>query len=149
MFERLAHWTIESSGRSLGSELAGIKLGHTTRTDGRARYGLISGLQWTRSNERNDIDDIGRFDVDRSAYVVKLDYLDDKDKRTEGTALSRHSRTCGVVESWVKSIRDGSYIVSYSDIVNAQMKSYIDKIEWFHETCKTNYSAVRFMVRYC
>ncbi len=49
----------------------------------------------------------------------------------------------------MKSIMDGSYIVSSSDIVNAQMKSYIDKIEWLRETCKTNYSAVRFMVRYC
>jgi E3 ubiquitin-protein ligase NEDD4 len=91
-------------------------------------------FQWTRLNDRNEIDDIRRFDVDRSAYVLKLDYLDDGDKRRKGRC-SLVTAERGVVESWVKSIRDGSNIVSYSDVVNAQMMSYNDKIKWFQDTC--------------
>jgi hypothetical protein len=116
------------------SELATIKLSYDK--DGWARTIRVDfRFQWTRLNERNEVDDIRRFDVDRSAYVLKLDYLNDDDKRRKGRC-SLVTAERGVVESWVKSIRDGSNIVSYSDVVNAQNKSYIDKIAWFQETCR-------------
>jgi hypothetical protein len=42
-----------------------------------------------------------------------------------------------VVDSSIKSLSslDHTDLVSYSDIVNAQMKSYDDKVQWFNETC--------------
>jgi hypothetical protein len=90
-------------------------------------------FQWTRLNDRNEIDDIRRFDVDRSAYVLKLDYLDDDDKRRKGRC-SLVAAKHGAVESWIKSMNGGA-LISHSDIVDAQKMNFDDKMKWFQETC--------------
>ncbi|KAL3808648.1 hypothetical protein ACHAXA_006635 [Cyclostephanos tholiformis] len=114
------------------SKLAEIKLSYDK--DGWTRtIRMDMKFQWTRLNETSNIDEINRFDPDRSAYVLKLDYLDNDNKLRRGRC-SLVTAERGVVDSKIKSLT-GSDLVSYSDIVNAQMKSYEDKIQWFHETC--------------
>jgi len=92
-------------------------------------------FHWTRFDENgNKVDEIAnRFDADKSAYVLKLDYLDNNDKLRRGRC-SLVTPERGVVDSKIKSTT-GSDLVSYSDIVNAQVKSYDDKIQWFQDTC--------------
>ena len=115
-------------------KLAEIKLSYDK--DGWARTVRATDMkfQWTRLNEIGiPVDERTRFDADRSAYVLKLDYVDDSDSLRRGRC-SLVTAERGVVDSSVKS-RNGTDLVSYSDIVNAQMKSYKDKIQWFQETC--------------
>jgi hypothetical protein len=114
------------------SKLAEIKLSYDK--DGWTRtIRMDMKFQWTRLNEKGDVDVQTRYDADRSAYVLKLDYLDDNDKLRRGRC-SLVTPEHGVVDSKIKS-STGSDLVSYSDIVNAQMKSYDDKIQWFQDTC--------------
>jgi len=116
------------------SKLAEIKLSYGMK-DGWTRCIRPTDMkfQWTRLDERGDVDERTRFDADKSAYVLKLDYVDDNDSLRRGRC-SLVTAERGVVDSSVKS-RNGTDLVSYSDIVNAQMKSYKDKIQWFQETC--------------
>jgi hypothetical protein len=115
-------------------KLAEIKLSYGMK-DGWTRCIRPTDMkfQWTRLDEKGDVDERTRFDADRSAYVLKLDYLDDNDILRRGRC-SLVTAERGVVDSRVKS-RNGTDLVSYSDVVNTQMKSYKDKIQWFQETC--------------
>ena len=90
-------------------------------------------FQWTRFDEKGNVDTNTRFDTERSAYVLKLDYLDDDDRLRRGKC-SLVTPEKGVVDSKIKSA-NGTDLVSYSDIATAQMKSYEDKIQWFQDTC--------------
>ena len=65
--------------------------------------------------------------------MLKFDYLDDNDRMRQGRISLVHPKE-GVVDSKIKSPA-GTELVSYSDIANAQMKSYEDKIQWFQDTC--------------
>eukprot|EP00584_Thalassiosira_punctigera_P005083 CAMPEP_0172535044 /NCGR_PEP_ID=MMETSP1067-20121228/7214_1 /TAXON_ID=265564 ORGANISM="Thalassiosira punctigera, Strain Tpunct2005C2" /NCGR_SAMPLE_ID=MMETSP1067 /ASSEMBLY_ACC=CAM_ASM_000444 /LENGTH=368 /DNA_ID=CAMNT_0013319937 /DNA_START=226 /DNA_END=1333 /DNA_ORIENTATION=- len=90
-------------------------------------------FQWTRLDERGEVDESTRFDPERSAYVLKLDYLDDNDRMRQGK-ISLVAPEKGVVDSKVNNA-DGTDLVDYADIVAAQMKSYEEKIQWFQDTC--------------
>ena len=116
------------------SKLAVIKLSYGMK-DGWTRCIRPTDMkfQWTRLDEKGDVDERTRFDAGRSAYVLKLDYVDDNDSLRRGRC-SLVTAERGIVDSRIES-RNGTDLVSYSDVVNAQMKSYKDKIQWFQETC--------------
>jgi hypothetical protein len=114
-------------------EFAEVKLGHEEAGWTRCITKDFK-FRWKRlKNEDGDMDKIERFDADRSAYVLKLEYLDDNDKLRKGRC-SLVNAEHGVVEKWVKSI-NGTDLVSHSDIVNAQMMNLDDKVRWFQDTC--------------
>ncbi len=82
------------------------------------------------------VDQRMRFNTERSAYVRKIDYRPDcggKTGRARSCTLVTPDRVA--VDSNVKDA-DGVEIVTYHDIVAAQMMSYNDKVDWFQNTCK-------------
>jgi hypothetical protein len=84
-------------------KLAEIKLSYDK--DGWARTVRATDMkfQWTRLNEIGiPVDERTRFEADQSAYVLKLDYLDDDDKLRRG-ACSLVTPERGVVDSKIKS----------------------------------------------
>ncbi len=94
---------------------------------------------WTRLDEIGNVDQRTRFDTERSAYVRKIHYVREKDgsvneKMIRGRCtLVTPDRVA--VDSKVKN-SNGDDIITFRDIVSAQMMSYDDKVEWFHTTCK-------------
>ncbi|KAL3779858.1 hypothetical protein ACHAW5_000619 [Stephanodiscus triporus] len=122
-----------SSSSSSSDNLAKIKLGRAENGWTRTIRATDMMFQWTRFDERENVDERTRFDADQSAYVLKLDYLDDNDKLRRGRC-SLVAADEGAVDSKIKSTT-GSDLVSYSDIVNAQMKTFDDKAQWFQDTC--------------
>ncbi|KAL9183969.1 hypothetical protein ACHAXT_002055 [Thalassiosira profunda] len=122
-------------GRSTegASKLAEIKLSYDKDGWTRTIRATDMKFQWTRFDEKGNVDERTRFDTERSAYVLKLDYLDDNDRMRQGK-IGLVTPDKGVVDSKIKSA-NGTDLVSYSDIASAQMKSYEDKIQWFQDTC--------------
>jgi len=114
------------------SALSQIKLSYDK--DGWTRTVRASDVtfQWTRFDERGNVEQQPRFDIDRSAYVLKLDFLNDAPIRHGRVSLVTPEE--GVVDSNIKRA-DGSELACYSDINNAQMKNYGDKIKWFQDIC--------------
>mmetsp|Transcript_13622 Transcript_13622/g.29459 ORF Transcript_13622/g.29459 Transcript_13622/m.29459 type:complete len:738 (-) Transcript_13622:180-2393(-) len=116
------------------SEVAQIKLSYDkdgwTRT---VRADLK--FQWARFDERGNVDQQSRFDTDRSAYVLKLDYLNDNRTGMRQGHVSLVTPENGVVDSNITSV-DGRVLASYSDIASAQTKEYNDKVNWFRGKCK-------------
>ena len=115
------------------SHLAEIKLSYDKDGWTRTVRATDMKFQWTRFDERGNVDECTRFNADRSAYVLKIQYLDENDKLRRGVCQLVTPEQ-GVVDSKIKSTT-GSDLVSYSDIATAQMKSYEDKIQWFQDTC--------------
>ena len=102
---------------------------------------------WTRLDEIGNVDQRTRFDTERSAYVRKMHYVREEDGRVRGwCTLVTPDRVA--VDSYVEN-SEGEKIVTYRDIVSAQMMSYDDKVEWFHATCKqlATESAILLTVR--
>eukprot|EP00585_Thalassiosira_rotula_P010695 CAMPEP_0196159366 /NCGR_PEP_ID=MMETSP0910-20130528/46284_1 /TAXON_ID=49265 /ORGANISM="Thalassiosira rotula, Strain GSO102" /LENGTH=763 /DNA_ID=CAMNT_0041424285 /DNA_START=530 /DNA_END=2821 /DNA_ORIENTATION=- len=123
---------ISAANNGPKSALAQIKLSY--HKDGWTRTVRASDVkfQWTRFDERGNIEQQPRFHTDRSAYVLKLDFLNDDRMRQGHVSLVTPEK--GVVDSNIKRA-DGSELACYSDIANAQMKTYGDKIKWFQDTC--------------
>jgi len=115
------------------SKLAEIKLSYDKDGWTRTVRATDMKFQWTRFDERGNVDECTRFNADRSAYVLKIHYLDENDKLRSGVCQLVTPEQ-GVVDSKIKSTTGGD-LVSYSDIATAQMKSYEDKIQWFQDTC--------------
>ena len=115
------------------SKLAEIKLSYDKDGWTRTVRATDMKFQWTRFDERGNVDERTRFNADRSAYVLKIHYLDENDKLRRGVCQLVTPEQ-GVVDSKIKSTTGGD-LVSYSDIATAQMKSYEDKIQWFQDTC--------------
>ena len=115
------------------SKLAEIKLSYDKDGWMRTIRATDMKFQWTRFDEKGNVDTRNRFDTERTAYVLKLDFLDDNDRMRQGH-VTLVTPEKGVVDSKIKGA-NGAELVSYSDIANAQMKSYDDKIQWFQDTC--------------
>mmetsp|Transcript_7788 Transcript_7788/g.16923 ORF Transcript_7788/g.16923 Transcript_7788/m.16923 type:complete len:817 (-) Transcript_7788:317-2767(-) len=115
------------------SKLAEIKLSYDKDGWTRTIRATDMKFQWTRFDEKGNVDERTRFDTEKSAYVLKLDFLDDNDRMRQGR-VSLVTPEKGVVDSKIKSA-NGNELVSYTDIATAQMKSYEDKIQWFQDTC--------------
>jgi len=116
------------------NEMALVKLEYDK--DGWQRTIRISDMkfQWIRVDDKGDVELNFRFDVVKSAYVRKLDFRPGDDPRIRTGILSLVTATEAVVDSKIKSA-DNRDLVTYSDIANAQVKSFEDKSEWFYDTC--------------
>lgn len=95
-------------------------------------------FMWTRLDKIGNVDQRTKFDKDRSAYVRKLHCKkekdgDNNDKLTRWCTLVTPNKVA--VDSCVKNSK-GEDIVTFRDIVAAQMMSYNDKVTWFLNTCK-------------
>jgi len=115
------------------SKLADIRLSYDKDGWTRTIRATDMKFQWIRFDEKGNVEEGTRFDTERSAYVLKLDFLDDNDRMRQGRSTLVTPEK-GVVNSSIKNA-NGTELVSYTDIAVAQMKSYADKIQWFQDTC--------------
>jgi len=137
----LQHQRIENS-RQQPNEMQQIKLSYDK--DGWTRTVRATDLkfQWIRMDGEGgvDTDVMGgqggrrRFNMDKSAYVRRLEFKLGEDPRIRTGILSLAPATESVVDSKIKSA-DGRDLVTYGDLARAQMKSFDEKTEWFQETC--------------
>lgn len=103
--------------------------------DGWARNVRLTDMkfQWVRMDDKGDIDLNKRFDIDRSAYVRKLRLRKSREGLRTGI-LSLVPAADAVADSCMKGA-DGRVLVSYTDLANAQVLSFEEKVKWFQETC--------------
>jgi hypothetical protein len=85
-------------------------------------------------DDKGDVDQRQRFDINRSAYVRKLVFRPGEDPRIRAGILSLVPAADAVVDSKIKSA-DGRDLVSYEDIADAQVKAFEEKADWFQRTC--------------
>ena len=118
----------------VSNEAAAIKLSYDK--DGWQRTIRVSDMkfQWVRVDNKGDIDMNTRFDVEKSAYVRKLEFRPGDDPRIRTGILSLVTASDAVVDSRIKSA-DNRDLVTYSDIANAQVKAFEEKASWFQDTC--------------
>jgi hypothetical protein len=95
-------------------------------------------FQWVRMDENGGIDDrhlkTSRFDPDKSAFCRKLQFVEGSDARIRDGILElvpAHEAAC---ESKVRNER-GEAVVTYSDIAEAQVRTFEEKALWFTEKC--------------
>ena len=95
-----------------------------------------SKFQWSRLDSVGGIDTLTdrRFDPKRSAFVARLNGLDDDDFMRRGSLILDRPEQ-GVVESRVYNDA-GRKIVSHRNIVDVQSESFESKERWFHQTCR-------------
>ena len=91
-------------------------------------------FQWIRMDDDGDVDLNKRFNFDKSAFVSKLEFRQGDDPRIREGILSLVPASEAVVDSKIKST-DGRDLVTYSDLVQAQVKNFDEKAQWFHDTC--------------
>mmetsp|Transcript_50979 Transcript_50979/g.75645 ORF Transcript_50979/g.75645 Transcript_50979/m.75645 type:complete len:805 (-) Transcript_50979:602-3016(-) len=92
-------------------------------------------FQWVRMDDKGDVAFNDRFDMKTSAYVRKLDFVAGVDERMRGGNLSLVPATEAEVNSCVVSA-NGTELVSYADIANAQTLKFEEKTKWFQDTCQ-------------
>jgi len=119
---------------TISNEAAAIKLSYDK--DGWQRTIRVSDMkfQWVRVDGRGDVELSTRFNVEKSAYVRKLEFRPGDDPRIRTGILSLVPASDAVVDSRIKSA-DNRDLVTYSDIANAQVKAFEEKAIWFQETC--------------
>jgi E3 ubiquitin-protein ligase NEDD4 len=115
------------------SKLAEIKLSYDKDGWSRTIRATDMKFQWTRFDAEGGVDTRTRFDTDRSAYVLKLDFKDE-DSRMRGGSVSLVTPEKSVVASSIMG-NNGEELVSFTDIAAAQNKDYGDKVQWFQDTC--------------
>eukprot|EP00592_Proboscia_alata_P028631 CAMPEP_0194443370 /NCGR_PEP_ID=MMETSP0176-20130528/126662_1 /TAXON_ID=216777 /ORGANISM="Proboscia alata, Strain PI-D3" /LENGTH=626 /DNA_ID=CAMNT_0039269599 /DNA_START=284 /DNA_END=2161 /DNA_ORIENTATION=+ len=91
-------------------------------------------FQWIRMDTSGTVKLPERFDVEKSAYVRFIDFVEGRDHRMRAGILSLVPADEGAVESRIRGT-DGDELVTYSEIAAAQGKSFEEKVQWFHETC--------------
>ena len=116
------------------SEAAAIKLSYDK--DGWTRTIRVSDMkfQWVRMDDKGDVDTTTRFVSDKSAYVRKLDFRPGNDDRVRDALLTLVPATEAFVDSRVRG-NNGEVIVTYSEIADAQVKTFEEKTTWFQEKC--------------
>jgi hypothetical protein len=116
------------------SDQAQIKLKY--EKDGWTRTVRATDLkfQWVRMDDNGDVDNNKRFHMEKSAYVRKLEFRPGSDPRIRSGILSLVPAAESVVDSKIKST-DGRDLVTYSDIAEAQVKNFDEKVQWFQDTC--------------
>jgi len=107
-------------------------------------------LQWVRLNKDGGIDQNfaassssslssnpyeDHFDIEKSAYVRKLVFVNGTNPNKPQGHLSLVPASQAVVESSVRNEKN-QVIIDYSEIANVQSLSYNEKSEWFKEKCK-------------
>lgn len=119
---------------NITNEAAQIKLAYDK--DGWTRTVRATDLkfQWVRMDDNGDIDLNKRFDMEKSAYVRKLDFRAGDDPRIRTGILSLIPASEAVADSKIKSA-DGRDLVTYGDLAQAQVKNFEEKSQWFQDTC--------------
>ena len=117
------------------NEAAKIRMTYQNK-DGWARTIRVNDMrfQWIRMDDKGDIDLNQRFDVDRSAYVRKLEYHPSQEGRIRSGTLRLVPAADAAVDSCIKG-PNGRVLVSYTEIADAQVLAFEQKAEWFHEIC--------------
>jgi hypothetical protein len=116
------------------NEAAQIKLKYDK--DGWTRTVRATDLkfQWVRMDDVGNIDQNKRFDMEKSAYVRKLEFRAGDDPRIRTGILSLIPANEAVADSKIKDA-DGRDLGTYSDLAHAQVKGFDDKAQWFQDTC--------------
>jgi hypothetical protein len=118
------------------NEAAQIKLKYDK--DGWTRTVRATDLkfQWVRMDDMGNIDvHINkRFDMEKSAYVRKLEFQAGDDPRIRTGILSLIPANEAVADSKIKAA-GGRDLVTYGDLAQAQAKGFDDKVQWFQDTC--------------
>lgn len=116
------------------SDQAQIKLKYDK--DGWTRTVRATDLkfQWVRMDDNGDVDFNKRFHMEKSAYVRRLEFRPGSDPRIRTGILSLVPATESVVDSKIKAA-DGTELVTYSDLAEAQVKNFDEKAQWFQDTC--------------
>ena len=116
------------------SEAAAIKLSYDK--DGWTRTIRVSDMkfQWVRMDDKGDVDTTTRFVSDKSAYVRKLEFRPGSDDRVRDALLTLVPATEAFVDSRVRG-SNGEVIVTYSEIADAQVKTFEEKTTWFQAKC--------------
>ena len=125
----------ESVSESNVMEADQIKLsyGH----DGWQRRMRVSDLkfQWVRVDDTGGIDANNPPPTTNAAWVRQLEFPYGDDPRIiRDGILTLVPASEAVVDSSITSV-DNCDLVTYSDIANAQVKSFEEKAQWFHDTC--------------
>lgn len=141
---------LNQSDNSPKSMLAKIKMSYSNK-DGWARTLRAEDMKfvWTRFDEQGNVDGLTRFNTDRSAYVLKLHYLDGEHSHLRQGEISLVTPDEVYMDSFIKNA-DGSELLCYPDIVSAQNKSYSDKVQFFRDVCgqlRSNEGHIKINVR--
>lgn len=95
-------------------------------------------FQWVRMDENGGIDashlQASRFDPEKSAFCRKLQFVEGSDVRIRDGILElvpAHEAAC---ESKVRNER-GDAVVTYTDIAEAQVRTFEEKVNWFMDKC--------------
>eukprot|EP00977_Amphora_coffeiformis_P030370 scaffold46517_cov153-Amphora_coffeaeformis.AAC.1 len=95
-------------------------------------------FQWVRMDENGGIDErhlqVSRFDPEKSAFCRKLQFVEGSDVRIRDGILElvpAHEAAC---ESKVRNER-GEAVVTYTDIAEAQVRGFEEKVLWFTDKC--------------
>ena len=105
--------------------------------DGWARNVRLTDMkfQWVRLDEKGEVDLNKRFDIDRSAYVRKLQIRHSSQDGLRTGVLSVVPAADAVVDSCIKG-PDGHDVITYTDIAAAQVLPFEGKVKWFQDTCE-------------
>jgi E3 ubiquitin-protein ligase NEDD4 len=116
------------------SEAAAIKLSYDK--DGWTRTIRVSDMkfQWVRMDDNGDVDTNTRFNAEKSAYVRKLEFRAGNDSRVRDGVLTLVPAEDVFCDSRIKG-PDDEDLVTYSELAEAQVKSFEDKCAWFQEKC--------------
>jgi len=116
------------------NEAAAIKLKYDK--DGWTRTIRVHDMkfQWVRMDDAGNVDNNKRFDSEKSAYVRKLEFRPGEDPRLRTGILSLVPATDSYVDSKIKDER-GNDVVGYAEIAEAQIKTFEEKAQWFHDKC--------------
>lgn len=108
--------------------------------DGWQRTMRVSDMkfQWVRVDDCDDIGGIDtstQFPTTQSARVRKLEFphVDDPGVLRDGN-LTFVPASEAVIDSTIKSA-DYRDLVTYSDLASVQVKSFDEKVHWFHKIC--------------
>jgi hypothetical protein len=93
-------------------------------------------FMWIRMDHDGDLmTPDGKFDVDTSAYVRDLTFLEGNDKRMRTGKLSIVPASEYSVDSVIED-NLGKEVVTYAEISKVQGQPFDEKVAWFQKTCK-------------
>ena len=111
-----------------------VKIKRSLDKNGWTRAIRVSDLrfQWVRLDDKGDVDDITRFNAEKSSYVRRLDFQPDGGVRDGVVQLVPATEV--FVDSRVRG-NNGEILVTYTESARAQVMSFNDKSTCFQEKC--------------
>lgn len=94
-------------------------------------------FMWIRMDNAGEVmTSDGSFNVDTSAYVCNLAFLEGNDSRMRTGKVSIVPASEHTVDSVIKNT-SGAEVVDYSEITEVQTQSFDEKVSWLLKTCKS------------